>query len=386
MSGLKTIFIGIALLLILCGAFAYSPSLSSLGFGGISSEKAYTKECKEVVLPAVEGVQGAGILSLRAEFVDYVEDSSYVALSIGKGEEKILWPENFACEQYCYARIFIPEFGKEEISLKICTYLGALTKKIEVSADSFAGDYNTSVLSIKNEAPEWIFLGSRAKMSIIVSNSGTKSEEIFVQFVHPDTRAKVAITSFDIVDGDSSANTTIFPGETKHFDYYIKPSVVSSYNLPSAALFFTNHFGEEEVLISNHPQMSVVNPNPIDVSIISISEKNPYAFNLIIKNNQEVDFNGTVIISPQTAFSEFSKELFVKAKSEETISFETNELSSGHYSFFATLKDQNNIFSSNIIGVEANSGGLPFEIILAILAVIFGGAIFAWIYLMKENN
>jgi hypothetical protein len=72
-------------------------------------------------------------------------------------------------------------------------------------------------------------------MTIIVSNTGTKPADVFVQFIHPDTRAKVPIKSFDIVEGESSTSTTIAAGESKSFNYYIKPTTLGLYNLPSAS-------------------------------------------------------------------------------------------------------------------------------------------------------
>ena len=150
--------------------------------------------------------------------------------------------------------------------------------------ENLFGFYDIPLLKIRNEAPSQIFLGDRAKMSIIVSNEGTEPASIYVQFVQPDTRAKVNISSFDIVEGDSSASTYLMPGETKKFDYYIKPSLISSYNLPSAALFFTNNFGEEQVLISNHPTLSVVKPNKLNLALIVSEEENENrTFKVIIK-------------------------------------------------------------------------------------------------------
>jgi len=255
-------------------AVAVQFPLTEYGFLEITNLSPGTTQCRELVVSlAQEQAQekGAGILSINAEFSESKNDSTYVSVLVNEKRELILWKENFSCASLCWARIFLPELKENETKLKICSVLGGASEKLTVSENSFIGIYDTASLEIKTTSPEIIFLGQRAKMSIIVKNTGSKAANVFVQFVHPDTRAKVPITSFDIVVGDSSASTVIEASDTKKFDYYIKPTLVSSYNLPSAALFFTNNFGEEQVIISNHQMMSVLNPQQISVSLISSS-------------------------------------------------------------------------------------------------------------------
>ncbi|MFA5931113.1 MAG: hypothetical protein WC821_02250 [archaeon] len=372
----------------LTSVFAYQAPLSDYGFSGISLDKASTKECKELTISIPNSAKaevGAGILSIDSIFTDYQNDSSYITVSINGGAEEVLWPESFSCTQNCWARVFVPSI-KNETKINLCTVLGGLTKKVEITSNSFISLIDTPVLSITNNAPGKIFLGERAKMSIIVSNKGTKSASVYVQFVHPDTRAKVVITSFDIVEGESSATTTIGPNETKQFDYYIKPSVISSYNLPLAALFFTNIFGEKQVMLSSHPQMSVLNPNQIEISLVALNEQAPYNFKAIIKNNWAETFNGTIIVSPQTALQASTQQITILGKSEKEITFDSTQLSGGNYTFFATVTDTNNIYSSNKIELEVKQNSIPFEVLFAIIGIFVGAAIFAWIYFAKESN
>ena len=376
------------MLLFSAASFAYEKPLSEFGFSGVILEKENTKECRELTILLPESAlaeTGVGILSIDANFTDYQNDSSYVTVSINGSEEEVLWPEDFSCTQNCWARVFIPEIKEKTTKIKICAVLGGLTKKLEVTPSTFIGIYDAPILNIENDSPTEIFLGDRAKMSIVVSNTGTKSANVMVQFVHPDTRAKVEITSFDIVEGDSSATTLIVPGETKQFDYFIKPTVVSSYNLPSAALFFTNVFGEKQTIISNHPQMNVIKLNKINVSIVAISEQKPFTFKVIVKNNSVQQFSGNLIFAPQTAFQVPLADITIQGNSEKELVFEAKDLQPGKYSFFATIKDSNDIYSSNKIELEVKQTGIPFEVLFAILGIIAGAAIFAWIYFVKEK-
>ena len=387
MSYAKVFIAVLAVLLLSCTAFAYEVPLSSFGFNSISVEKQSSRECKDLNISLPDSAlseNGSGILSLQADFNAYLDDSSYISVSVNDCKEQILWPENFSCTQSCWTRVFIPELKQGPVKVSLCAVLGGSTKSVSLGDNSFVGIFDTPVLQIQNESPSKIFLGERAKMSIVVTNSGTKEASIFVQFIHPDTRAKVPISSFDIVEGDSSASTILAAGETKKFDYYIKPSMVSSYNLPSAALFFTNIFGEKQSIISNHPQMSVVDQLKLETSFIVLNEKNPYQIKLLLKNNSSDTFTGKAIISPQTAFDTPVIDVEVQPSSEKEITFSTKDLPAGKYSFFATVSDSNDTYTSNAVNLEVEQTSTPFQIIFAVVCVIIGAGIFAWIYFARK--
>ena len=376
----------IVVLVLIQSAFAYQAPLADFGFNGLLNETKETKSCKELTINLSDSAvleKGTGILSINGDFVDPKMDSSYISVSVNGGEENVLWPEDFVCNGTCWARIFLLDLKSATTKINLCAALGGLSKSVAVTNNSFIGIYDAPSLSITNSAPGRIFLGERAKMTITVTNSGTKAAEVFVQFVHPDTRAKVPIASFDIVEGDSSATTIVGAGEEKKFDYYIKPSIVSSYNLPSAALFFTNVFGEKQFLLSEHPTMSVVEQKIIQVSLIAMEEKNPFAFKTIIKNNSSSTFNGVVILSPQTALTSPIQAVSVGPNSEQEVIFNSKELENGTYSFVASIRDGNDIYSSNAIDLQIKKEGIPFEIIFALIGILIGAAIFAYLYFRK---
>ena len=58
------------------------------------------------------------------------------------------------------------------------------------------------------------------------------------------------ITSFDIIDGSSSASGVIKAGETKEFNFAIIPGKISAYNLPSSIVKFTNIFAYSAFITS----------------------------------------------------------------------------------------------------------------------------------------
>jgi hypothetical protein len=392
MSYLRILTIIAAVLLVAQMVFAYEAPLSNFGFTEVSLSGQPAEKCQDILVslpklsqPEVGSSIGAGILSINASFDNPKIDNTFVSVAVNDSEPKMLWTENFTCKGECFGRIFLPELSLGETKLTICVALGGETKSIKVWADSTIGLYDTPMLSIKNTAPNLIHLGERAKLSTVLSNTGTSDANIYIQFIHPDTRARVSITSFDIVDGESSARTFLKAGETKQFDYYIKPSIVSTFNLPSAAMFFTNIFGESQVILSNHPFMRVIIQEPIEVSLVSIIDTQPFALKALIKNNTSSEFSGKVILSPQTALEEPVIDFIVPAGGEREVPFKAKILNAGTYTFSATIVDSNNIYTSNSITLEAKQAGISFEILIAIIGVLAGLAIFIWIYFIKSN-
>jgi hypothetical protein len=385
---MKQYLVLILFLLFFGTVLAFEAPLSDFGFKDINTSIVSAKECQTIDINLTETIldeKGVGLISLNAIFGGTTIDNTYISISINGEEEKVFWKEFFSCaNDSCWARIYFPQIKENANKVVICASLGGNTTNVFVSKNSFVGVYDIPLLEIQNTAPTEIFLGNRAKMNIIVSNKGTKISTIYLQFVHPDTRAKVSISSFDIVEGDSSATTSLSPGETKQFVYYIKPTLVSSYNLPSAALFFTNNFDEEQVLISNHPTLSVVTPKQIEVSLVAISQENPLSFKVIIKNNWSVPFNGTMIFSPQTKIQNSLQNLFVSPNGEQEILFESIQTDIIKEKFFVTVLDNNNIYTSNILELELKQNQLSLGIILAISGILVGLLIFGWIYFTKK--
>ncbi len=389
MRYLRLLVVFAVFLFVLQTAVAYEAPLSSYGFSEVNLIGSPAQKCQNIIInlpDSAKAEMGAGILSIEASFTNPKVDNTFVAVSINGAEAKMLWTEDFVCKGNCFGRIFLPEVKTSETKLTICTELGGETKGINVKPTSTIGIYDTPILLIQNLAPGLIHLGERAKLSTIISNNGTTDANIYIQFIHPDTRAKVSITSFDIVDGESSAYAFIKAGETKQFDYYVKPSIVSTYNLPSAAMFFTNIFGESQVILSNHPFMRVQKQEPLELSLVSISDQQPFVLKALIKNNTASEFSGKVILSPQTALEGPVMDFTVSAGGEREVTFNAkSQLAAGTYEFSASIVDVNDIYTSNPINLEAKQNGISFEIIFAILGVLVGLAIFAWIYFIKSN-
>jgi len=357
-------------------------SLSSYGFKGIDLTGAGQKECSIVNVDYTEKetISQNGVLSLKAEFIGKDGDNSYVLAKIN-GEEKRIWPENFVCDQGCWARVYIPELKYIPTEIELCLVTGGATQKATLFSDSTIGLYSSPIILIENRAPDKIFLGQRAELETIIKNIGSKEIEIFVQFVGEDTRAVIEISSFDIVEGDPKATTTIKPGETKTFSYFIKPNLTSSFNLPSSILTFTNIFGEKQKISSNHPSLSVLDPNQIDILMISEGlEKDMFKFKVKVTNNWPKAFEGKIKIFPEDLLEEAEQNIILPGNGEAEFAFVTLPLLPGNYSMSATLIDGNDVFTTKSISFEVNKTDFIFEIVLAIVGGIIALAIFLIIY------
>ena len=372
-------------ILILSFVFSAQP-LTEYGFNGIQISGSEQKECFSfsVDYTQKESIFEEGILSIRAEFIGKDSDNSYLLAKIN-GAEKIIWPEYFSCEDECWARVYIPELKYSKTDIQLCLITGGGTQKAEIFSDSTIGLYSSPIIKITNVAPSEIFLGQRAKLQTTIKNIGSKEADLFVQFVGEDTRAVVKISSFDIVEGDAQSTTTIKPGETKIFEYYIKPTLISSYNLPASTLTFTNVFGEKQRILSNHPKLSVVDPERTNIIIISEGlDEDIFNFKIKVSNNWPDTFNGKLQILPEDLVEKSIVDILVPGKGEKEFSFSTSKLLPGNYSISATIYDGNNAASTESVSFEVTKQDFMFEVILAIIGGIIALAIFAGIYFIEN--
>lgn len=381
----------VAFLLILTSVFSYEAQLSSLGFETIDINQSQKKECQLVSFNLSDiNETGNVILSLQAKFEAIKSDSSYVSLQVNDNAPQIIWPEFFSCEKTCWARIFLPEVRSKKTDLTLCISTGGLINSAELSNSSFIGIYQTPVLSIKTNAPQSIILGERAKMSIQITNSGTKKAELFSQFVSQDIRSLIDITSFDIVEGESSVTTEVNPGESKEFFYYIKPNKTGTYNLPYAILNFDNVFAEKQIIVSNHTQLKVLTPEQVSVSIVSVPiSKNSLKITAIVKNNWNKRFEGSIYFKPTDIVTSQVKELSLEPESEREITAYTMQLLPGQYNFSALIvdtADNNNQYYSNSIEYPVIKEDIPFSIIFAVFGVIAAVAVFIGIYYLRDKK
>jgi len=384
---MRKLLFGIFLVFSLMIVLSYEVPLSNLGFNGLELNGAGLKECKSLDINLAseqyfnEGTDG--ILSLSTEFIGEASDNSYLGVSIDGQEETIIWPELFSCNNECWARIFVPKLNQRAVNIKICLNTGGKTSSAKINSTSKIGLYSSPVLTITNQSPEQIILGQRAQMKIKIENNGSLNSNVFVQFVAQDLRSFLEITGFDIVEGDASASTLLKKGEEKEFIYYIKPTLASSYNLPSAVLFFDNIFGEKQKIASNHPQLDVTSPDQINLILIGEGlEENVFKVRVTVKNNWDKKFEGQIKITPVDLF-EGEQEIIINENGQKEFYFTTKKLEKGKYSLIAQIDSNGVTYFSDSVSFEVVNQDFGFEIILSIIAIIVALGIFVLIYSKK---
>jgi hypothetical protein len=369
--------------MILTSALSAETSLKNYGFNGIEILGADQLVCETIIIPQSEEA-GHGIISIYASFLGEIGDNTFVKVIFDDSIEQLIWPENFSCKTDCIARVFTP-FLNKDVKTTICLNSGGKAINSKIFANSLIGIYNTPVLEIEHISPGEIVLGERAKMLIKVKNRGNLPADIFVQFLAEDLRTFLKITSFDIVEGDASAKTTLKVGEEKEFIYYIKPTNTSAYNLPSAVLTFDNIFNETQKITSNHPQLDVIDQKRLNLLAVGgeLSD-DEFNFKILVKNNWATSFEGKLSITPFDLINDYSSVISLKPFEEKEFLFSTKNLNPGHYSILAQIDTNNDFFVSESLEFTVNKRDYSFEILFSTIALFIAMAIFAWIYFQKN--
>lgn len=365
--------------------FSLEMPISNFGFNNIEIIGPNQKICETITIPQNQE-ELRGILSIKAEFIGDLGDNTYLQVTFDDDFKTLVWPDNFNCKNNCFARIFIPKTS-DDIKTEICLNAGGKAINSKIFSSSTIGFYDTPVIEIEHTSPGTIVLDERARMQIKVRNKGSKSAEIFVQFLAENLRDFLNITSFDIVEGDASARTTLKPGEEKEFVYYIKPIKSSSYNLPAAVLFFENIFEEYQKISSLHPQLIVLDKEQVSLLLISEELKeNKFNFRAVIRNNWDESFSGELVLLPKDLILNNNLEIFLNPFEEKEILFSTIKLGAGNYSVLAQINqiEKEDIFVSESLEFVIKEKDYSFEIIFSALAIIISFSIFGWIYFQKN--
>jgi hypothetical protein len=381
---MKKVYLVLLVLFFASFSLAYESNLDNFGFEPIIINETNKTVCTDLNIELLEEDFAKSIdpiLSVYASFLGEDGDNSYVSVKINDLPEKLLWPETFFCENDCVARVFVPSLKSGEVNAKICLRTGG--KSTAKISKALIGLYDSPILSIENVSPKEIILGQRAQIKIKIKNVGSRPVDGFVQFVAEDLRSFIDITSFDIVEGDASADTTINSNEETEFIFYIKPTQVSTYNLPSSVIFFENIFGEKQQLFSSHPQLNVLAQEQIEVVLISGDLKDTnFNFSVRVKNNYAQDFNGVLTIFPIDLLEQETS-LFLPGFTEKELSFSTKKLSPGIYSILAQVDNNHETYLSESTSFEVTDNDYSFEIFFAIIAMIIAVAIFLVIHYKK---
>ena len=233
----KHVLVGFFFIVLLTTVFSVEYPFSINGFTGMIVKNSEQSRCQNISfqVPAESFIGGeVPIISIKSNFFPNFVGDSFIRYTLNESKIGTLWGEDFKCDNnVCWARIYLEKNDlHQQNTLNLCAYVLGQTEKIEILPESNISFYDAPAFTITSVSPEQVFLGEKVPMKIIATNYGTINSNVFIQFIENDVRSVLEISSFDIVEGESSAQTEINAGETKEFNYTIKPTLVSSYNLP----------------------------------------------------------------------------------------------------------------------------------------------------------
>ncbi len=389
----KYVALGLFFLILLTSVFSVEYLFSVNGFNGMIVENSEQSSCQDISFQvSAESFVSTEvpIISIKANFLPTFVGDSFIRYTLNESKTNNLWGEDFNCDNNtCWARIYLEKNDlQQQNTLKLCAYVLGQTEKIEILPESNIGFYNAPAFTITSTSPGQVFLGEKVPMKIITTNYGTIDSEVFIQFIENDVRSVLEISSFDIVEGDSSASTIIKAGETKEFDYTIKPTLVSSYNLPYTVLYFTNNFGEQQAVESNHPQLIVIDEAKIEAAIVAeeLNSDNSLNFKVILRNKRFSPFEGILKVSPEDKIPNAIMQVILPPNSEKEFSFKTNILPIGNYSLSAVLTDSNSEIKAQPIEVSVTEESTPVEIYFIFFSIIISVGLFIIIYLYWKEK
>jgi hypothetical protein len=215
----RTIYITILFIFLFSFTYSQEIILRNNSYSDLVVEGANNKQCEQynfVIDSAVLSTQKFPIFSIKTSFAPIIDDESKITLNFNNQGEITIWGDQFSCDGWCWGRVVIPKAKlNSNNTLEICVTNTELTERTVVFADSYLDFYESPVFTLEKISPGTILLGDKAEMQIVAKNFRSKDANVFIQFIDPVGKKVVNIDSFDIVEGDSTARTTILAGEQK---------------------------------------------------------------------------------------------------------------------------------------------------------------------------
>ncbi|MDD5147850.1 MAG: hypothetical protein PHH08_00115 [Candidatus ainarchaeum sp.] len=347
------------------------------------------------------------ILSLDAGFSPVASEAAKIDVNLNGIPISETGATGFKCEsQNCWSRIWLGKqyLGAGSNRLNICLHSSSTTTKISLSNASKIGLYKTAQFG-KNypfktadyftttAEKEEVVIGDTDKITVTLHNAGSGPADIELKYARPIAEEKKA---FVFIEGKAYAQGTIEPNGDIKIEYIIKPRVLGPITLPPAAVYYSNEFGEQEVIFSSQATIKVREPEKkVDAFIGKEKEINqlgqavPLTLNVTSRGKDKL-YNLEVSIETPPEINILGQ----KTRTIESIApgetvklnFEATASQGGTFDIGCRL-----VYSDlNFTEVKCENSKLVFEqpgigieIIAAIILVIIGIAVY--VYIMKSK-
>ncbi|MDD5163325.1 MAG: NEW3 domain-containing protein [Candidatus ainarchaeum sp.] len=405
------------LLILLFAGFAsaetvFEKNFQELGYQNFSVDSPGSTACTFVDFgfPSDQNAFSNGnypILSLNSDFSPVASEAAKIDVNINNAPLAEKKTTEFKCNgTECWSRIWLPKENLLEGTnrLDICLHASNSTASINLKNSSKIGLYKTAqfgkqypfktadYFTTTADKSEMV-IGDTTKVTVNLHNAGSGPAEIELKYARPIAEEKKA---FVFIEGKAYAQGTIEPGSDIKIDYVIKPRVIGSITLPPAAVYYTNEFGEQEVIFSGQATIKIREPEKkVDAFIEKEKEINqlgqtvPLVLNVTSRGKDRLyNIEASIIAPPGISITGTQTKTIETIAPGETIqlSFDATASQAGTFDIgcklvysdfnFAESKCEN----SKLVFEQP---GIGLEIIAVIILVIIGIAVY--VYIMKSK-
>lgn len=263
--------------------------LANAGFEDFVVEGQNTEKCREIqfISTAPSNTDAFAVFSANVEFLPVASTESSISVYFNGLKLSELKADKFKAS---FARVELPKSKTLETNkIKVCLKTSYSTTKIVLKKESTVGDYlkpdfsekDSFKLAIEPYSPK---LFEEFKVTATLKNSGSEDAVVTLKYrkdhLENETPETSLVKGKTIIEGmkvekckqRAQDGKCLLPG-TASFEYYLRPKISGTITLLPAVAEFENIFGEQVVLESNRPDITITEPEVKIRSFISVPKK-----------------------------------------------------------------------------------------------------------------
>ncbi len=292
----------------------------------------------------------------------------------------------------------------KENLVKVCIRTSSNVNKIGFLAktkiglfESFYFPKNEGLkLELETKTP---FVGRQFKINAVAKNYGSK--DVRVTMYYRKNELEKALKELSILKGETSKSgfvpkckerdkegKCIIPGELKiKYDAVANKPILMSV-LP-AVMEFTGPFGQKQYLLSDRPQISVLEPqNDISAEIIltkdKVEKEEIFEVNVVMKNisEKEIENVNVWLIAGEKKVEKFVP--LVNSGETKEVIYTTKIESAGKYEIYCEVSYNGEVSECERTFLTVTEKSVEIEAIMTILAGLFGLGLVAYYFYFKK--
>lgn len=346
------------------------------------------------------------VFSLRAKFLPKSVGNPIIKVYLNDSSEPLgeYFPHNFSNGT---VRIVLPrEQLRASNNLKVCGK-PAPENSIWINADSTFGLYHMPYfppikgleLGLETYHPK---VGVPFELIATARNHG--SEDAFVSLSYRRIDLREALPEASVLDGETSKTGVvrrcqkkgqnaecIVPGELEISYKAVANKPVPMTLLP-AVMLYTNVFGEEEIVVSNRPNIGAVDTNRVVTQILLENDKGfsgqKMPIRVLVKNTGVEARNVVVILKTGLEVLGPDSQTVNTLREGETIElqFEGRARQAGTYNIGCAFKYEDREAECASTNLLVETQPITLQLVAAIALTLLGIAVFIYFYYIKKEQ